>query len=41
MIKKIKLYIICWWKRHIVDEYPTELVDEDSILNSYPLDKIK
>jgi hypothetical protein len=29
MIKKIKLYIISWWKRHIVDEYPTELVDEE------------
>lgn len=29
MIKKIKLYIISWWKRHIVDVCPTELEDEE------------
>ena len=29
MIKKIKLYFISWWKRHIVDDCPPELGDDE------------
>jgi hypothetical protein len=29
-IKKIKLYFISWWKRHIVNDCPPELDDEFS-----------
>jgi hypothetical protein len=29
MIKKIKLYIVSWWKRHIADVCPNGLVDDE------------
>jgi hypothetical protein len=29
MFKIILLYIKGWWKRHIVDECPNELVDDE------------